>query len=62
MKKGSKNVHVHNAVKHGYEAKVISESLKRAGNNPQLKGIIHEGQDAQPFDGQSTARGACRSS
>ncbi len=42
MKKGSKNVHVHNAVKHGYEAKVISESLKRAGNNPQLKGVIHE--------------------
>lgn len=37
------DVHVaHNAVRNGYEAKVIAESLKRAGRNPQLKGIIHE--------------------
>ncbi len=41
MKK-SKQHFAHNALRHGYEAKVINESLRRAGNNPQLKGIIHE--------------------
>lgn len=38
-----KHAHIaHNAVRNGYEAKVIGESLKRAGRNPQLKGVIHE--------------------
>lgn len=42
MKRRFRNIHVHNTIRHGYEAKVINESLKRAGNNPQLKGIVHE--------------------
>lgn len=41
MKK-AKHQFTHNIVRNGYEAKVIKESLDRAGNNPQLKGIIHE--------------------
>ena len=41
MKK-SKHHFAHNAARNGYEAKVINESLQRAGRNPQLKGIIHE--------------------
>jgi len=40
---GNKNAHhYHNVGRNAYEAKVINESLQRAGNNPQLKGIIHE--------------------
>ena len=30
------------SIKEGYEAKVINEAIKRAGNNPQIKGHIHE--------------------
>ena len=41
-RKRSRNIHIHNTLRQGYEAKVIGESLKRAGNNPQLKGIVHE--------------------
>lgn len=33
---------IHNVVRNGHEAKVIGESLQRAGKNPQLKGVIHE--------------------
>ncbi len=33
---------VNNTVRSGYEGKVIAEAFNRAGNNPQLKGIIHE--------------------
>jgi len=40
--KNSKHHFVHNTARNGYEAKVIKESLQRAGRNPQLKGIIHE--------------------
>lgn len=28
MKRKSRNVHAHNTIRHGYEAKVINESLK----------------------------------
>ncbi|MBF0236904.1 MAG: hypothetical protein HQM12_04300 [SAR324 cluster bacterium] len=31
-----------NASKAGYESKVIAEALERVGNNPNLKGVIHE--------------------
>lgn len=41
MKKSKKHI-AHNVARNGYEAKVINESLQRAGRNPQLKGIIHE--------------------
>jgi hypothetical protein len=33
---------LHNTGRNAYEAKVIAESWKRGGRNPQIKGIIHE--------------------
>ena len=30
-RKRSRNIHIHNTLRQGYEAKVIGESLKRAG-------------------------------
>lgn len=41
-KRANQGSNLHVVARNSYEAKVIAESLKRGGNNPQLKGIIHE--------------------
>lgn len=53
----------HSAARHAYEGSVTSRALQRAGNNPHLKGVVHEVMVAdkmnvalsQLFAGQKTA-------
>lgn len=42
MEKKKRNINAGNNLKEIYEGKVIAEARKRAGNNPHLKGHVHE--------------------
>lgn len=42
---------VANTTKLGYESKILLEALERAGNNPNIKGIIYEVMEKNLFNG-----------